>query len=58
MSTKDTITKQLFVVCEMPVEKCDPTHNAKAEVANFGWSKIESEHEAFGVNIFKLVHTQ
>jgi hypothetical protein len=54
----ETITDQLFVVCEMPPEKCDPTHNAKAEVANFGWSKIDNKWEVYGVQIFKLVHTQ
>ncbi len=57
-NTKDTITKQLFVVCELPVEKCDPTHNAKAEVANFGWSKIDETWQVDGVNIFKLTHSQ
>lgn len=54
----DTITDQLFVVCEMPKEKCDPTHNPKAEVANFGWSKIENSWQDYGVNIFKLIHTK
>ncbi len=55
-NTKDTIAPQLFVACELPVEKCDPTHNAKAEIANFGWSKIENTWNVSGVNIFKLVH--
>lgn len=54
----ETTTNQLFVVCELPKEKCDPTHNAKAEVANFGWSKIENEWEVFGTTLFKLGHTQ
>jgi 4-amino-4-deoxy-L-arabinose transferase-like glycosyltransferase len=54
----ETITEQLFVVCELPKEKCDPTHNDKAEVANFGWSKIEQEWSVSGVTLFKLVHTQ
>lgn len=54
----ETITDQLFVVCEMPKEKCDPTHSAKAEVANFGWTKIEKEWEVFGVTIYKLIHTK
>jgi 4-amino-4-deoxy-L-arabinose transferase-like glycosyltransferase len=54
----ETITDQLFVVCEMPPEKCDPTHNDKAEVAAFGWSKIEKEWQIFGVTLYKLVHTQ
>jgi 4-amino-4-deoxy-L-arabinose transferase-like glycosyltransferase len=53
-----TITNQLFVVCEMAKEKCDPTHSPKAEVANFGWSKIESEWEIMGITIYKLVHTK
>lgn len=52
----ETITDQLFVVCEMPKEKCDPTHSPKAEVANFGWSKIENEWVVFGTQVFKLVH--
>jgi 4-amino-4-deoxy-L-arabinose transferase-like glycosyltransferase len=53
-----TITDQLFVVCEMPEDKCDPTHNAKAEVANFGWSKIDGEWKISGVTIYRLVHTK
>ena len=53
-----SIADQLFVVCEMPKEKCDPTHSPKAEVANFGWSKIESQWEVFGVTIYKLIHTK
>lgn len=57
-NTKDTIAKQLFVVCETPKEKCDPTHNAKAEIANFGWSKIENEQTVFGTTLYKLVHTK
>ena len=54
----DTITSQLFVVCEMEKAKCDPTHNPKAEVANFGWSKIEKEYSVFGTTLFKLIHTK
>lgn len=56
--TKETIADQLFVICELPKEKCDPTHNPKAEVANFGWSKIDSIWEEQGVVIFKLIHSQ
>lgn len=54
----DTVAEQLFVVCEYPVEKCQPTSNPKAEVANFGWSKIEDKWEESGVLIFKLVHNR
>ncbi|MFZ5933161.1 MAG: ArnT family glycosyltransferase [Patescibacteria group bacterium] len=54
----ETITEQLFAVCEMPKEKCQPTTNPKAEVANFGWSKIEGEWEVSGVGLYKLVHTK
>ncbi len=54
----ETITDQLFAVCELPLEKCDPTHNAKAEVANFGWSKIENSWEISGVLIYKLIHSR
>jgi len=52
----ETITDQLFVVCEMPKEKCDPTHSPKAEVANFGWTKIEEEWPVGGYAVYKLVH--
>lgn len=54
----DTITKQLFVICEMEKTKCNPTNSPKAEVANFGWSKIDSEFEIDGVIIYKLVHAK
>jgi 4-amino-4-deoxy-L-arabinose transferase-like glycosyltransferase len=54
----ETITQQLFVVCELPKEKCDPTHSPKAEVANFGWSKIDSQWEESGVVIYKLIHSR
>lgn len=54
----ETVTNQLFVICELPKEKCDPTHSAKAEVANFGWSKIDSEFEIDGVTIYKLIHSK
>ena len=59
LNTKETITEQLIVVCERVKEKCDPTHNPKAEVANFGWSKISEEYDnIFGVTIYKLSHTK
>ncbi|OGM54008.1 hypothetical protein A3F62_00370 [Candidatus Woesebacteria bacterium RIFCSPHIGHO2_12_FULL_44_11] len=53
-----TVAEALFVVCELPPEKCDPTHNPKTEVAAFGWSKIEEQWEEFGVTIYKLAHSQ
>ena len=53
----DTITEQLFVVCELPPEKCDPTHSDKAEIANFGWSKVEGEWKVDGTTLYKLVHS-
>ncbi len=54
---EETVTDTLFVICEMEKSKCDPTHSAKAEVANFGWSKIDTQWEVDGVIIYKLVHT-
>lgn len=47
------ITDQLFVVCEDQV--CDPTHNAKYEVAAFGWSKIDWQESTYGVKIYRLI---
>ena len=55
---QETITKQLFVVCELSEEKCDPTHNSKTEVANFGWSEIAEKWEISGVILYKLVHVE
>ena len=46
-------TGQLFVVCEDEV--CDPTHNAKYEVAGYGWSKIDWMQEFEGVKIYRLI---
>lgn len=53
-----TISDQLFVVCEYPEEKCDPTHSPKAEVANFGMTKIDGQWNVDGVIIYRLVHTK
>lgn len=52
-----TIVDTLMVICEMEESKCDPTHSPKAEVANFGWSKIEGKWTVDGVIIYKLVHS-
>jgi 4-amino-4-deoxy-L-arabinose transferase-like glycosyltransferase len=54
---EETVGEYLFVVCELPKEKCDPTHSPKAEVANFGWSKIEAEWQVGGVILYKLAHS-
>jgi len=54
----ETIESVLYVVCELPPEKCDPTNNPKAQVANFGWSKIDKEWNVEGHTVFKLVHTK
>lgn len=55
----DTIADQLFAVCELiPSDKCDPTHNPKAQVANFGWSKIEGSWDVSGAIVYKLTHTE
>ncbi|OGM60091.1 hypothetical protein A3A75_01660 [Candidatus Woesebacteria bacterium RIFCSPLOWO2_01_FULL_39_10] len=57
--TDETITEQLYVICEYSEkEKCDPTHNPKAEIANFGWTKIEDEWQVSGVTLYKLTHTK
>jgi len=55
-NTDETITEQLFVVCELPEPECQPTTNAKAEVANFGWSQVDQMWQESGVIIYKLIH--
>lgn len=53
--TKNTITDQLFVVCEDSV--CDsPIYSSKSEIAHFGWSKVDKEWEVRGVRLYKLAH--
>jgi len=56
INTEKTITDSLFVVCEKLATECDPTHNPKAEVANFGWSRVGDTWEVDGITIYKLVH--
>ncbi len=58
LRANETITDQLFVICELPEEKCDPTHNPKTEVANFGWSEIAEKWEISGVVLYKLMHVE
>lgn len=54
----ETIANQLYVICELPADECDPTRSDKAEIANFGWSGIENEWQVAGVTLYKLVHTE
>ncbi len=58
LKLEETLATTLFVVCELPKEKCDPTHNPKAEIANFGWSKVDGEWQVSGVTVYKLTHTE
>lgn len=51
---KETITNQLFVICEQA--SCQPPFNPKAEIAMFGWSKIDEKWEVEGVEVYKLSH--
>lgn len=57
LNLEDTIAEQLFVVCELEKELCDPVHSPKAEIANFGWSVVENQWDTAGVTIFRLVHS-
>lgn len=59
----ETITGQLFVVCEDTAkpgepDPCNPINHPKAEIANFGWARVDKEWEVGGVRLFKLLHTQ
>ncbi len=55
---KDSVQKNLFVVCEKLEDKCDPTHQAKTEISHFGQSKIDEKWNDFGVIIYKLGHSK
>lgn len=54
----ETVTNQLFAVCELPAQKCNPVNSPKAEIARFGWTKVEQQWEVDGVILYKLVHTK
>lgn len=54
LRAKETITNQLFVICEkIP---CQPTTDPQAEIANFGWSKVDQKWKISGVEVYRLVH--
>lgn len=53
-----TIVDTLMVICEKEESVCDPTHSSKAEVANFGMSKIDGQWQVDGVIIYKLIHAK
>jgi len=56
LNTEETITDQLFVICEkLP---CEPINHPKAEIAMFGWVEIEQKWDFKGVEVYKLVHTE
>lgn len=60
---EETLTEQLFVVCEDPKKPdkpdfCNPINHPRVEIANFGWARIEQEWELAGVKLFKLIHTK
>jgi len=53
-----SVADQLFVVCEVDKPLCDPVNSPKAEVANFGWSKIVEGWAVQGATVYKLVHAK
>ena len=57
-SLEFTVTDQLFVVCELPEEKCDPVHNPSAWITSFGWTKIEDQWDVWGGTLYKLGHAK
>jgi 4-amino-4-deoxy-L-arabinose transferase-like glycosyltransferase len=53
------ITEQLFVVCELKVSDCNPVGHPQAEIANFGWTKIDKAwYFPWGTTLFHLVHNR
>ncbi len=57
-ATTYTLTDQLFVVCEISREKCDPVHDPSAWITSFGWTKIVDEWPVWGGTLFKLGRTK
>ena len=64
-NAKQTITDQLFVICENQPpyanrdEDCNPIAHPKAEIALFGWAEIDQEWTfPWGHKLYKLIHKQ
>jgi 4-amino-4-deoxy-L-arabinose transferase-like glycosyltransferase len=54
----ETLTEQLFVVCEVKGERCNPETNERPELTNFGWRKIVAQWDVAGVTVSKLIHSK
>lgn len=60
----ETITDQLFVICENPDkpdspedEKCNVIGHSQSEIALFGWGKIKEQWQfPWGHKLYKIVH--
>ncbi len=52
----ETLADQLFVVCELPRQKCRPEASDRPEITNFGWLEKVADWEYQGVVIFKYIH--
>lgn len=56
---KDQLTEQLFVVCEPHKDiNCDPINHPEWAIAAFGWSKIDSQWEINGIQVYRLLHAK
>lgn len=53
LKTEETITDQLFVICEQI--PCQPINHPKAEIAMFGWAKIDQKWDVAGTEVYRLV---
>ncbi|MFV1917672.1 MAG: hypothetical protein ACC618_04310, partial [Patescibacteria group bacterium] len=54
----ETLTDQLFVVCEVKGEKCNPETNERPELTNFGWRKVVASWDVGDTTVHKLIHSQ
>jgi len=52
----ETLKDKLFVVCELPREKCQPEASDRPEITNFGWLDKVADWEYEGVIILKYIH--
>lgn len=54
----ETLKDQLFVVCEVTGERCNPETNGRPELTNFGWRKVVASWDVSGFTIHKVIHAQ
>ena len=55
---KETVMEQMFIVCELPEEQCDPAHTPKTPFSRLGKVQVDGQWEVSGITLYKLIHSR